>query len=179
LEAGIHKKNVASASTSPSTAFQWVTEVKLEGMDFNRLRFSAPFHTLDVKLSLAFSRILSACPDLHREINLEENRAQHGGSMLTGRQVTWMVYRHFRLSESDASIAELTELFEVKVKGGDVRKFLYDWDMCLHRMKHGIDIVHLEDLFKKQLRTVPALNSLLSLYDMDVEQGRMHKIIIL
>ena len=62
-----------------------------------------------------------------------------------------MAFRHFRRSESDASLAELTELFEVKVKGGAVKQFLYDLDMCLNRMRYPVELVHLDNLFNKQL----------------------------
>ena len=95
-------------------------------MAWHRLRESWPFYTLDVKLSQAFARVLPACPDRHRDVHLEEHKARQHGCMLTGRQTIYMVFRHVRLSASDATLAELTELFEVKVHRGAVKTFLYD-----------------------------------------------------
>ena len=142
------RKAVAAGSTNPGHAFQWITEVESPGMNWNRLRESYPFYTLDIKLPQAVSRVLPACPDLHREVNLETNESQVQGCMLTGRHLTFMVRRHFRLSESDATLAELTELFEVKVKCGVVKMCLYDWGMCLNRLSYLVEPSHLEHRLK-------------------------------
>lgn len=83
--------------------------------------------------------------------------------MLTGSQITFMVYRHFRFPESDATLAALTELFEVRVHGGGVKNGLYDWDMCLNRMRNHVEYEHLANMFTSQLKTVPELNQRLSL----------------
>lgn len=145
-------------------------------MDGYILRESWPCYTLGVKLSQAFfSRILPACPDLHREVHMEEIQAHQHGCMLTGRQITHMVFRHVRLSESDATLAELTEFFEVKVKRGDDKKCLYDWGMCLNRMMYPVEHGYLENMFKQQLNTVPAFTRLLGLYVLDIDQGRASK----
>lgn len=113
---------MASSATHPGHAFQWIAEVEANGMDWYKLRESWPFYVLDVKLSQPFcSSILPAFPDLHREVHIEEKKAQQHGCVLTGRQTTCTVFRHFRLSASDGTLAELTELFEVQVKRGDVK----------------------------------------------------------
>lgn len=123
------RKRVAGCSTNPSQAFQCVAEVEQPAMNWDRLREIYPFYTLYVKLSQALLRILPACPYLHWEVTLEENTSQTQGCMLTGKPITFRVYRHVRFSESDATLAELIELIEVEVTGGDVKRLLYDWGM--------------------------------------------------
>ena len=37
--------------------------------------------------------------------------------MMKGRQIAWMMYKHFKLSEVDGAMLEWEELFSVELKG--------------------------------------------------------------
>lgn len=45
--------------------------------------------------------------------------------------------------------------------------------MCLNRMRYPVELAHLENMLKPKLHTVLALTSRLSLYNLDIDQGRV------
>ena len=39
--------------------------------------------------------------ELERQINVLEEKMAHEGRMMNGRQITWLLYKHFRVSETE------------------------------------------------------------------------------
>ena len=54
--------------------------------------------------------------------------------MLTGRQIAWMIYEHFRLTDMDGAVLEFTDLLRVELKGDNLRAFDTSWDETLLAM---------------------------------------------
>ena len=55
--------------------------------------------------------------------------------MLNGRQIGWLIYEHFRLSEVEGSLLEFEDLMSVELKGDNLVAFENDWDMHLSGIK--------------------------------------------
>ena len=53
------------------------------------------------------------------------------GAMVTGRQILWLVDRHFRMTESDRSIYDTEHVFAVGLRNDDLRGFISSWDGVL------------------------------------------------
>ena len=52
--------------------------------------------------------------------------------MIKGRQIAWLMYKHFKLCEVDGAMLEWEELLGVELKGDNLQQFDNDWGaMCL------------------------------------------------
>ena len=48
--------------------------------------------------------------------------------MIKGRQVAWMTYKDFKLSEVDGAMLEWDELLSVDLRGDNLQQFEKDWN---------------------------------------------------
>ena len=51
--------------------------------------------------------------------------------MLTGRQIAWMLYEHFKISETDGALLEWDAIMNVGLKGDNLGQFLSYWENTL------------------------------------------------
>ncbi len=51
------------------------------------------FPKLDTKLAAELDRILSC--EFRKQVQVKETALSHEGKMIKGRQVAWMIYKHF------------------------------------------------------------------------------------
>ena len=92
--------------------------------------------------------------------------------MLTGRQIAWMIYEHFRLTDIDGAVLEFTDLLRVELRGDNLRAFDTSWDETLLAMAHMPEDHYLESLYFKQLEKCDQIQNALQLYIQDhVQRG--------
>ena len=85
------------------------------------------FETLDCKIARGLSKILNG--DFEKRVLIEEDISQEKSRQsLTGRQIAWMIYDHFKLTDTDGAFLEFTDLLRVELKGDNLRAFDTLWD---------------------------------------------------
>ena len=125
----IFKKQVAAASKYSEQAFAWITEVET-AKSFEELADSGAFPQLDARLSSEIDSVLSG--EFRKQVQVKETELSLKGKMIKGRQIAWMMYKHFKLSEVDGAMLEWEELLSVELKGDNLQQFENDWGaMCL------------------------------------------------
>ena len=83
------RNEVAGASGDPQAAFQWILKVEKTGANIEDFADSESFPTLDAKLAAAICRIAQG--DLSHRINLVMDLKARAGTMMTGRQMLYLV----------------------------------------------------------------------------------------
>ena len=115
------KKKIAAASRYSQEAFAWVSEVE-NATKFEELEDSGTESwqiQLDTKISAEIDKILSG--EFRKQVQIQETALSNSGKMIKGRQVLWLIYRHFKLSDEDGAMLEWDELVNVHLKGKDCR----------------------------------------------------------
>ena len=96
------KKAVANASNrNPDDAFKWITAVETANT-MEELSDSGAFPELDILLALEWERIVHG--EFKSRVRSIEFELERVGKLIKGRQTTWLVYHHFRLSETDSAM---------------------------------------------------------------------------
>ena len=97
--------------------------------------------------------------------------------MIKGRQITWLVFDHFRLSDVDDAMLNWDEILrlELKMPGDNIRQFLNDWDTTFTNFNTAPDEDFLESMFKRQLEKSHQLKGILALYDQGISQHKEPK----
>ena len=73
--------------------------------------------------------------------------------MIKGRQISWLVFDHFRLSDIDGTMLNWDEILKIELRmpGDNVRQFLNDWDTTFTNVNSAPDPEFLESMFRRQL----------------------------
>ena len=166
------KKSVASASRRPKLAFAWITEVE-NAITMEELADSGDFEELDAKLSRELDKIIQG--DFKKRVQVKETEYSKKGEMLTGRQITWMLYENFRLYDTDGALLEWDAIMNVDLKGDNLVQFVSDWESVLLNISGIPDEKILESLFRKQLHRSEQLKNAMALHKQDVNiRGKSH-----
>ena len=96
---------------------QWIKEVELVD-SADELRSSSStrgismpnFEVLDARIASALNKIIHNS-HFKRKISLEEQKAQKEGRFLRGRQIAYLIYEQFRVTGTDDSVENYTDLF--------------------------------------------------------------------
>ena len=143
------QSEIAGACGDPQAAFTWILKVGKSGVSIDELEDSESFPTLDAKLAAAITRIAQG--DLSNRINLMMDRKAKAGKLVTGRQMLFLIYEQYRISEVDGALLDLEDLLHVRLHNDDLRNFLNDWEHVLTGMRQLPDEELLETLFRNQL----------------------------
>ena len=106
-------KAVAAASVSPDQAFIWICAVA-KAKSIQELSDSGDFSALDALLSTEWDKILTG--EFKNSVRVIELQLLKDNIMLKGRQVTWLVFDHFRLSNVDGAMLDWDEILSLKLK---------------------------------------------------------------
>ena len=166
------KKAVASASRFPEEAFTWISEVD-KAKSFEDLEDSGKFSQLDSLLATEWEKILTG--NMKSKLRTKEIEASRQGKMVKGRQITFMVYHKFRMSELDSAMLQWDALVSVELKNDNVQQFFEDWDQTILDIGNLPDAAFLESLFRKQLEKAPSLKQTLAFYYQDWTQNGIEK----
>ena len=173
------KTEVCTRSQFPTEAMQWIKEVELvDSVDDLRSSSSTrgipmpDFEVLDARIASALNKIIH---NFHfkRKISLEEQKAQKEDRFLRGRQIAHLIYDQFRVTGTDDSVENYTDLFTIFLRNDDIQEFDSKWDGILFwvtKIPHD-DV--LEGLNKLRIRESKKLNTVLELYDLEIHQKKL------
>ena len=66
-----------------------------------------------------------------RRISLDEQKAQKEDRFLRGRQIAYLIYDQFRVTGTDSSVENYTDLFTIALRNDDIQEFDSKWDGIL------------------------------------------------
>ena len=134
------KTEVCTCSQFPTEAMQWIKEVVLAD-SVDELRSSSSirsipmpdFEVLDARIASALNKIIHNS-HFKRKISLEEQKAQKEDRFLRGRQIAYLIYEQFRVTGTDGSVENCTDLFTIALRNDDIQEFDSKWDGILLSM---------------------------------------------
>jgi hypothetical protein len=169
----VFKKAVAAASSRPDAAFVWISQIE-KALTMEELCDSGEFPELDALLGMEWDKIISG--EFQKNVRIKEYELSKD-KMIKGRQVTWMVYDHFKLSDVDGAILSWDDIMRVELKmpGDTVKQFLNDWDTTCANTNNLPDHEFMESMFRKQLERSIVLKPVLALYWQGITQNKEPK----
>ena len=120
------------------------------------------FEVLDARIASALNKIIHNS-HFKRKISLEEQKAQKQDRFLRGRQIAYLIYDHFRV----------TDLFTIVLRNDDIQEFDSKWDGILLSMTKIPHDDILEGLYKLRIRESEKLKTVLELYDLETHQKKL------
>ena len=161
---------VGATSSRPQAAFRWITALSRPGVTYEEMADTSDggtisFATLDAKLGSALTGV--APSDFLRQVQVKKAEALTSGAMVTGRQILWLVDRHFRMTESDRSIYDTEHIFAAGLRSDDLRGFISSWDGVLVNLSAAAKPADniLETLFLRQIRKSKRMEVDITHYD--------------
>ena len=91
------------------------------------------FELLDARIASALNKIIHNS-HFKRKISLEEQKAQKEDRFFRGRQITYLIYEQFRVTGTDSSVENYTDLFTIALRNYDIQEFDSKWDGILLSM---------------------------------------------
>ena len=173
------KTEVCTCSQFPTEAMQWIKEVELvDSVDDLRSSSSIrgismpDFEVLDARIASALNKIIHNS-HFKRKISLEEQKAQKEDRFLRGRQIAYLIYEQFRVTGTDDSVENYTDLFTIALRNDDIQEFDSKWDGILLSMTKIPHDDILEGLYKLRIRESEKLRTVLELYDLETHQKKL------
>ena len=158
---------------------QWIKEVEMvDSVDDLRSSssirgISMPnFEVLDARIASALNKIIHNS-HFKRKISLEEQKAQKEDRFLRGRQIAYLIYEQFRVTGTDDSVENYTDLFTIVLRNDDIQEFDSKWDGILLSMTKIPHDDILEGLYKLRIRESEKLKTVLELYDLETHQKKL------
>ena len=113
---------------------------------------SGSFMRLDAILLTALMKCIPGDTHyLRQEIKKAKTQQQEAHELnITGRQVLYLVYKFFAMSDKDKSMTDTARLQKVSLNNGDIQQFVYKWDGNLLQMKKRPADDELMNLFTLQ-----------------------------
>ena len=130
------------------------------------------FEVLDARIASALNKIIHN-PHFKRKISLEEQKAQKEDRFLRGRQIAYLIYEQFRVTGTDNSVENYTDLFTIALRNDDIQEFDSKWDGILLSMTKIPPDDILEGLYKLRIRESEKLRTVLELYDLETHQKKL------
>ena len=128
------------------------------------------FEVLDARIASALNKIIHNSL-FKRRISLEEQKAQKEDRFFRGRQIAYLIYEQFRVTGTDDSVENYTDLFTIVLRNDDIQEFDSKWDGILLSMTKIPSDDILGILFKLRIRESDKLKTVLELYNMEIHQN--------
>ena len=109
------------------------------------------FELLDLEIPSALNRIIQKSR-FKKKVNLEEMKVHKEDRFLRGRQIAHLIYEFFRVTGTDDSVENYTDLFTTVHRNGDIQEFGSKWNEIPLSMTHIPSDGILESLYKKLSR---------------------------
>ena len=118
---------------------------------------------------------LKKCYDKHthfrKKVCIEEQRAQKNDIFLRERQVTFMIYDHFRSTGWYDEIQSLAGLFSVHLENGDIQGFDLRWKRAFFSTSDPPSDKTLEGLYLSELQDAAQPQTIMALYHEEIIRG--------
>ena len=102
------------------------------------------FEVLDARIASALNKIIHNS-HFKRKISLEEQKAQKEDRFLRGRQIAYLIYEQFRVTGTDDSVENYTDLFTIALRNDDIQEFDSKWDGILLSMTKIPSVVQIKN----------------------------------
>ena len=129
------------------------------------------FEVLDAKIAPAPNKIIQNAR-FKKKVSLEEMKAHKEDRFLRGKQIAYLIYEYFQVTEANDSVENYADLFTVVLRNDYIQEFDSKWDEILLSMTQIPSDDILESLYKLRIREAEKLNTVLELYNMDVYQKK-------
>ena len=128
------RKSVAAASSRPDAAFAWICYID-SAKSVGDLSNREDFPELDALLGTEWDKIITG--EFKKTIQVLEYNLMKEKKMIKCRQITWLLFGHFRLSDVDGAMLNWDEIIRVELKMpvDNIRQFLNDWDTTCTNIK--------------------------------------------
>ena len=88
---------------------------------------------LDAKIASALNKIIQNSY-FKNKASLEEQKPQKEDRFLRGRQIAYMIYDHFWVTDAHDTVLDYADLFSIILRNDDVEEFDTRWDEILLSM---------------------------------------------
>ena len=127
------------------------------------------FEVLDAKSASALNRITHNTR-FKRKVSMEEQKTLKEYCFLHGRQIAYLIYGYFRVTEANDSAEDYADLFTVVLRNDDIQEFDSKWGGILLTMTKIPSDDILEGFYKLRIRESEKLKTVLELYNMEIHQ---------
>ena len=129
------------------------------------------FESLDTKIATGLWRIVKG--DFEKKLQIEERILQQSvpHAMLTGRQVAYRIFEHFKLPAARTAVLNITHLFALKMQKDDLRLYDLQWDEVLLQIVPEPPEQILETVYQNVLEQCSHFKPTMGLYKLHVSQG--------
>jgi hypothetical protein len=143
------KKLLANASGYPDECYRWLGECEKPGIKITDLEESQHFPMIDSTFATGLIKAIPKGHEVEVELNYleEEYEKQDVPAMVKGRQIWFLIIKHYQISEQEHKIMELKDLMNCKMRHDDLKRFQADWDMCLLCQSRQHDEILLHTLY--------------------------------
>ena len=94
----------------------------------------------------------SRIPAFKKKVSLEEMKAHKEDRFFRGRQIAYLIYEQFRVTSTDDSVENYTDLFTIVLRNDDIQECDSKWDEILLSMTQIPSVDILESLYKLRIR---------------------------
>ena len=99
-------------------------------------------------------------------------KAHKEDAFLRGRQTAHLIYEYFRVTGTDDSVENYTDLFTISLRNDDIQEFDSKWDGIVLSMTQIPSDDIMERLYKVRIRVFEKLKTVLELYNMEIHQKK-------
>ena len=162
---------MASARTDHHRVTRWIRRVEYPKIKLKQLADPGPhYESLDNKLAWALTRMADKSGEFARRIANVKRKVygritDSGGRMLGGRQILWILYKHFRTNKDMGQIFTIVDLLKVKWRGdSQIERFRNDWENMVVNMHHNISRDQLAAILLDHMKDSDVLKSRVERY---------------
>ena len=85
------------------------------------------FEVLDARIASALNQIIHNSHS-KKKVSLEEQKVQKEDRFLRERQIVFMIYDYFRVTDAHDTVLDYANLFSITLRDDDVQEFDTKWD---------------------------------------------------
>ena len=130
------------------------------------------FELLDARIASVLKKSCRIHASRKRSV-WRNKKAQKEDRFLRGRQIACLIYEYFRVTGTDDSVENYTDLFTIALRNDDIQEFDSKWDGILLSLTKIPHDEILEGLYKLRIRESEKLKTVLELYDLEIHQKRL------
>ena len=131
------------------------------------------FEVLDARIASALNKIIHNSHFKRKNQSGGTRGPERGPFFFRGRQIAYLIYEQFRVTGTDSSVENYTDLFTIALRNDDIQEFDSKWDGILLSMTKIPPDDILEGLYKLRIRESDKLKTVLELYDLETHQKKL------
>ena len=163
------KGMVATCHRHPGKGLQWIHEVEDEGMTIDRLgEGRRRWRKLDRKLLHAVHKLAEGVKQtsLYRCVFNEQEAQQRRGSMFTGRQALFTIYRFYEANKDTAAVVNIEELMSLRYPGDHaMEQFYNNWNEIMNYQRPSLTDLELAATLWRKLQGSQQLKTVVDIWD--------------